>query len=527
MFAFALWDRKRGRLVLARDRLGQKPLFYTDTGDAFLFASEVKALLADPRVSRRVCPPALHDFLSFKFIPRHEDLFEGIHEVPTASVLVHDGKDAAIERYWELYFRPDPSFTEEDAMGRAEELLKESVRLRLMSDVPLGALLSSGIDSGLIVAMMDGSPRDPTNTFSIGDRTRGFNELPHARLTAERYGTRHREFVVEPNAVEILPDLVWHLDGPYADIPALPMYYVMQLARRHVTVALTGDGGDESFGGYDRYIANQILSAYRRIPAFVRRHIVPRVLRLFEEKTARKSWRQTLRWMNSMSLIPERESYARGISFFSFENEQKEALYTPEFKRKVGDANALDGLLAPYWSEHAEAPVNRMMYTDLMVRMAKYSNIKVDRISMMYGLEARSPFMDHRLVEFAATIPPRLKMKGRKRKYLLKRIAERHLPESIINLPKQGFGSPINAWLRGELRGLSEGLLKPSRLVRDGFFDPSCIDGLLADHAASRLNNGPKIWTLINLETWYRIYFGDSDPASELGNVKDLFRSLV
>jgi asparagine synthase (glutamine-hydrolysing) len=228
-----------------------------------------------------------------------------------------------------------------------------------------------------------------------------------------------------------------------------------------------------------------------------------------------------------VSLLSARESYARGISFFSFENEQKDALYTPEFKRQVGDNNALEGLLARFWSDHAHEPLNRMMFTDLMVRMPKYSNIKVDRISMMYGLEARSPFMDHRLVEFAATIPPRLKMKGRRRKYLLKKIAERYLPGEIINLPKQGFGSPINAWLRGELRGLSEGLLRDSRLVKDGFFSQACIDGLLADHAAARLNNGPKIWTLVNLETWYRIYFGDRDPASGLANVKDLFLSLV
>ena len=525
MFAFAIWDSAKRRLVLARDRLGQKPLFYARLGSSLIFASEVKALLQDQRLSRRVNALAVHDFLSFKFIPRDEDLFEGIHKLSPAGTLVYENGRITTKRYWELYYQPDYRMTEKEAISRTEELLLESVKLRLMSDVPLGAFLSSGLDSGLVVSMMSCSSSEPVNSFTTGNETQGFNEIPHARMTARMHNTNHREFVVQPDAVGILPDLIWNLDGPYADIPSLPMYYVAKLARQYVTVALTGDGGDESFAGYDRYVANHILNIYRRIPRIIRSKVIPIFLKLFREKAARKSWEQTLRWLNSTSLTAKRESYARGISFFSFENEQKDQLYSPEFREKVAGVSSLEGILSRYWSDHAEEPLNRMTFTDTMIRMPEYSNIRIDHISMMHSLEIRSPFMDHKLVEFAATIPPHLKLKGRRRKYILKKVAESHLPEEITNLPKLGFSSPINLWLRGELKGLAYGLLKDPLLVKHNLFNQPFIDRLLDEHASCQVNNGFKIWSLINLETWYRMYFGDPNLEKSRENVKELFHS--
>jgi len=526
MFAFALWDSKKERLILARDRIGQKPLFYTSNERGLIFASEAKALLQHASVTRTVNPLAIHDFLSFKFIPRQEDLFKDIYKLPPASILLYENNEIRIKRYWELYYRPDPTMTEEFAIQRSKELLLEAVKIRLMSDVPLGAFLSSGIDSGLVVSMMSQIAQEPVNSFSIGSNSQGFNELPHARLISNKNETNHREFVVNPDAISILPDMIYFMDGPYADVPALPMYYVAKLARRYITVTLTGDGGDELFAGYDRYMAEQILRLYRAVPMFLREKLVPRLLAFFEERTARKSWRQTLRWMNSMSMVPKQEAYARGISFFSFENEQKDQLYTPEFKHRIGTVNSMDGIISRYWSDHANDALGRMCYSDLMVRLPEYSHIKVDRISMMHGLEARSPFMDHKLIEFSATIPSRLKLKRKKRKYLLRKLAASYLPPEILNLPKQGFGSPINRWLRGELKNLSHTLLKSALLVKDGFFNQRYIDRLLAEHESSKINNGNKIWGLVNLETWYRIYFSDTSIEKSRENVRDIYHSL-
>jgi asparagine synthase (glutamine-hydrolysing) len=526
MFAIALWDIKTQTLLLARDRLGKKPLFYAELPQSLIFSSEVKSLLADDRMERQLNPLALHDFLSFKFIPRQDDLVAGVHKLPPATYMIYRQGEISLQRYWQLDYATNSRMTEEEALAGTEKLLAESVRLRMISDVPIGAYLSSGLDSGMIVALMSKMSPSAVNTFSIGDKTQGYNELPNARLIAEQCGTNHRELVVHPDAVKILPDLIWHLDGPYADVPALPMYYVAKLAREHVKVVLTGDGGDESFAGYDRYIANLLLSKYRYfLPEVVRRKMVPAFLDLFHEKTARKSWRQSWRWFNTMSLLPDNESYARGISFFSFQNEDKEGLYTEKFKDILQGNNSLDGILSRFSDDRVSDPVNKMTFCDLMIRVPEYSNIKIDRIAMMHGLEARCPFLDHKLIEFAATIPTNIKLKHLNRKHLIKKLAGSYLPRKIVKLPKQGFGSPINAWLRGELKGLTDGLLKDSMLVKHGLFKQSYIQELLDQHASEKINNGTRIWGLVNVEVWYRINFGDRSPEDTKENLKDLFQS--
>jgi len=523
MFSIALWDDNKKVLMLGRDRLGKKPLFYAQHDKSLLFASEIKALFCDNRIQRKLNPSSLHDFLSFKFIPQQEDLFKGIYKVPPASyLLVREGKITS-HCYWKLEYTTDYSMSEEEAITRSEEILSQAVQSRMISDVPIGAFLSSGLDSGMIVALMSKFSSSPVNSFSIGDETEGFNELPGAETIANSFNTSHNELVVHPKAINILPDLIWHLDGPYADVPALPMYYVAKLAREHVKVVLTGDGGDESFAGYDRYIANTVLTRYRCLPLTLRKKFIPAFLSLFKEKTARKSWRQTLRWFNTMSMVPENESYARGISFFSFENDQKNQLYTDNFRQTVAGMESMEGILSRFSDNQIMESLNKMMFCDLMIRVPEYSSIKIDRITMMHGLEARSPFLDHELVEFAATIPPGLKLKNGKRKHLLKQVAKKYLPADIIRLPKKGFGSPINNWLRGELKHFSQSLLHNSLLVKNNLFNQQYINTLLDTHAAQRVNNGNKIWSLVNLEIWYRINFSGQDPELAKENLKDLF----
>lgn len=524
MFAFALWDTKTRTLMLGRDRLGKKPLYYARLDKSLIFSSEIKALFQDNRLERTLNARAVHDFLSFKFIPGREDLMAGVFELPPATFLLCKEGEIVINRYWNLEYNPDPRMTVEDAVAKSEELLRESVQMRMISDVPLGAFLSSGLDSGMVVALMSMASSAPVNTFSLGDTRKEFNELPQARQIAEKYHTNHKEMVSHPDAVKILPDLIWHLDGPYADVPALPMYYVAQMASQDVKVVLTGDGGDESFAGYDRYIANRILTQYRKIPGFIRQYFVSAFINMFQEKTARKSWRQSLRWFNELSLMPEEESYARGISFFSFENEQKDQLYTPEFKEGVKGINSLDSIMSVFAESGIQDPLNKMTFSDLMIRIPEYSSIKIDRISMMHGLEARCPFLDHKLVEFAATIPPRFKLKKGQRKYLLKKLALDYLPKKIVNLPKQGFASPVNSWLRGELKGLTHDLLNNSRLVQDNLFQAAYMKRLLQEHASRKKNNGNKIWSLVNLEIWYRINFGNEQPEKEKENLQDQFQ---
>ncbi len=527
MFGFALWDNKDRLLLLGRDRLGKKPLFYAQLSESLLFASETKALFQDSRLKKTLNQEAIHDFLSFKFIPRQEDLYKGVFKLPPASYMIFREGQATIHKYWDLHYKTDFNMSEEDALVECERVLTESVRLRMMSDVPIGAFLSSGIDSGMIVALMSQLSHDSVNSFSIGDETQDFNELPMAAVIAEKFETNHREFLVRPDAIKILPDLIYHLDGPFADVPALPMYYVAKMASEHVKVVLTGDGGDESFGGYDRYLANQLLVHYRKIPRSFRQKLIPNFLNLFNEKTARKSWRQSLRWFNTLSMLPDDESYGRGISFFSFEEDQKKKLYTSDFQSQLEGVDSLEQIMSRFHSRKSDAPLNKMTFCDLMIRVPEYSCIKIDRITMMHGLEARSPFLDHKLVEFAATIPPSLKLKKARLKYLLKEVGKKYLPKEIIALPKQGFGSPINTWLRGELRGFSNHLLRDeSMLVEHNIFRQNYINSLLDGHTSKKVNDGNRIWSLVNLEIWYRLNFGDKDPVTERDNLKDRFISL-
>jgi asparagine synthase (glutamine-hydrolysing) len=506
MFALALWDGRTRRLVLARDRAGKKPLLYYADAERFVFGSEAKALLEDPEVPVAMDPVAIHHYLTFGYVPAPRSAFRDISKVPPAHYLVVDNGVVRTERYWELSYEPKRVASEAALCEELREQLLDAVRVRLISDVPLGAFLSGGIDSSAVVAMMSRLSSKPVKTFSIGFEDDEFNELPHARLVAQRFGTDHHEFIVKPDALEVLPELVWHYNEPYADSSAIPTYYLAKLARQHVTVALNGDAGDENFAGYDRYLGMQLAGHYDRLPRAARAAIQAGVAALPARGGHRGLVRRAKRFVAAMAR-PAGERYGSWISFFS--NEDKTTLYTDGF------ADAVRGLDAFGWLERAAArvpasdPLDRTLGMDVATYLADDLLVKVDIASMAHALEARSPMVDHRFMEFAAALPASMKLRGRTKKYLLKAALRGILPDAIIDRPKMGFGVPIADWLRRELRDLAHETLLSSRAQARGLFRPAEVRGLLAAHADPRTPRHFQLWNLLALELWFQRFLDD------------------
>jgi asparagine synthase (glutamine-hydrolysing) len=504
MFAFAIWDARRRQLVLARDRLGKKPLAYQWDGEAFRFASEVKAIFQDPALAPRPDPLALSRYLTFGYVPSPSSAFQGIRRLPPAHVLVWREGRVEIRRYWRL--RPDQRRTQPEAAWREELLarLEEAVRIRLVSDVPLGAFLSGGIDSSAIVAMMCRAA-GRVKTFSVGFGEPEYDELAAARLVAERFGTEHHELVVRPDAAGILPTLAWHYDEPFADSSAVPTYYIARMTRRHVTVALNGDAGDENFGGYERYAALRLAAAVDRCPGAPAVRGALRAGLALWPRTGRRGGLLTRgrRFLEGLSEEPARR-YGRWMAHFV--GAEKARLCTPEFLAAAGAADDLDPLLTAYRESRAPDPADAAMAADIALYLPDDLLVKVDIATMANSLEARSPFLDHPLMEFAAAIPADLKIRGRATKLLLKRALRDLLPEAILQRSKRGFGVPIDHWLRGELRELArETLLSPQALER-GYLRRGAVERLLDEHGRGAANWHPQLWNLLMLELWHRTY---------------------
>jgi len=491
MFAFAVWDEDRQRLLLGRDRLGKKPLVYAAADGRITFASEFAAVLADRRVSREVDPTAIHDFLTYQYVPAPASGFKAVRKLPPGHVLVFENGAISIIRYWRPECRPRLEITMADAVVEAESRLKAAVKRRLMSEVPLGAFLSGGVDSSLIVALM--SEFTKVKTFSIGFEEDGFNELPHARAVAERYGTEHHKFVVKPNAAEVLPTLVRHYGEPYADSSALPTFYLAKLTREHVTVALNGDGGDEFFAGYDRY---------RALPYFRLARALGPLGSLARGASGLRALPSRARRALSGAGRDPREGYARLMSYFS--PEQKAALYTDDLRRSLEGVDSY-AWLYDFMRESGE-PLNirLLQYADAMTYLSGDILAKVDIATMANSLEGRSPLLDHTLVEWALRLPEGLNVNRSEGKRVLKAVARRHLPASIIDRPKKGFGIPVDAWFRGDLREMARETLLSTRARERGLFEPDAVGSLLADHAAGRADNGFRLWSLLCLELWFR-----------------------
>ena len=508
MFALALWDTRSRRLVLARDRLGKKPLYYTPTPQGLLFGSEIKALLTWPGLPRRPNLTAIDHYLSLQYVPSPETAFAGIFRLPAAHYLVvspdprGQWQDIELVRYWRL---PEPSAAR--AAKPTPELerelvahLDEAVRLRLIADVPLGAFLSGGLDSASVVAAMARVGGGRVKTFTIGFSDARFDETRYARMVAERYATEHEEFIVEPDAVAVLPRLVWHYGEPFADPSAIPTYYVSEMARRHVTVALNGDGGDEAFLGYSRYRAMRHLAHLDRLPRWTRLALA-RVLAGAPARLQRELKLPRVRDVLEASAGQAEQRYGGTITFFA--DRDKAAGYGDAMRAQL-DHSALD-LLAPYFAA-ADTLVAGANWADLHTYLPDDLMVKVDVASMAHGLETRSPLLDHVLLEWAAAIPAEVKMAGGQTKALFKRAMEPYLPREVIYRKKMGFGCPIDEWLRGPLKSLAyDTLLSPSARER-GLFRPDYVRRLLDEHCAAQRDHQNRLWALLMLELWFRMW---------------------
>jgi len=508
MFALALWDRRTRQLVLARDRIGKKPLYYAPTESGLLFASEIKGILTWPGVARTPNLAAIDHYLSLQYVPAPETAFTGIFRVPAAHYLVVSpdpgGRWRGLEpvRYWRL-----PAPRAATARDRPADLqrelvdkLDEAVRLRMIADVPLGAFLSGGIDSSSVVAMMARNASGPVKTFSIGFSAKAYDETRFARMVAERYATDHEEAVVEPDAVAVLPKLVWHYGEPFADPSAVPTYYVSEMARRKVTVALNGDGGDEAFFGYRRYQAMGYLTQLDRMPRWGREGVAA----LLACAPHRLQQRLRLRQIRDILLAdPARpaQRYGRTIAFFS--DGDKNRGYG-EAMRARHAGSALD-LLAPYFAE-AGGLVAGANWADFHTYLPDDLLVKVDVASMAHGLEARSPLLDHELLEWAARIPVSVRMRGGTTKALFKAAMAPYLPAAILKRRKMGFGIPIDRWFRAELKELAYDVLLSRSARERGLLRPDYVQGLLDQHCAGARNHHTRLWALLMLELWFRMW---------------------
>ena len=503
MFAFAIWDEAKQELFLARDRVGKKPLLYARTPSGeFVFGSEFQALLQHPGVSRDIQPEAIHYYLSFMCVPAPLTAYRAIRKLEPGHSLryTRDG-EIHIERYWMPDFNRKEKWTEEEAGERAVELLRDAVRVRLMSEVPLGAFLSGGVDSSAVVALMSEASSKPVKTFSIGFEEQDFSELHHARRVAEHVGAEHHEFIVRPDAMEVLPTLVQHYGEPYADSSAIPTYYVARETRWHDTVALNGDGGDECFAGYERYAAMRLAETYHRMPGAVRGALIEPAVALLPASELRRSRVRSLKRFVHAASLPPVERYLRWVSVF--DAEAKEDLYTDEFYAQMQEHRAAD-FLSPWFARaNGAGVVDAALLADTMTYLPNDLLVKVDIASMAVSLEARSPFLDHHVIEFAASLPEQLKLRGRTTKYLLKQILKKLLPAENLKRSKMGFGVPIGHWFRGEMRAFLQQTLLSEKSLGRGLFKPATVKRLVEDHTASRRDYSHQLWTLLMLELWF------------------------
>ncbi|MGI9166337.1 MAG: asparagine synthase (glutamine-hydrolyzing) [Pyrinomonadaceae bacterium] len=502
MFAFAIWDERTQELFLARDRVGKKPLLYAQVNGQFVFGSEFSALLLHPDIGRDIDFQALDHYLSFMCVPAPLTAYRAVRKLEPGHTLRWRKGDLRIERYWQPDFSKKIDIGEEEAGERAIEILRDAVRVRLMSEVPLGAFLSGGIDSSAVVALMSEESSDPVKTFSIGFEEQDFSELHHARRVAEHIGADHHEFIVRPDALEVVPLLVEHYGEPFADSSAIPTYYVARETRKHVTVALNGDGGDESFAGYERYAAMRLAEVYYRLPGILRGSLVEPAVGLIPTSEGRRSRvRDAKRFLRAASL-PKADRYLRWVSVF--DREAKVDLYSESFRNETANAHAA-ALLDPWFAKaNGAGIVDAALLADIMTYLPNDLLVKVDIATMAVSLEARSPFLDHHVIEFAASLPERLKLRGPTTKYLLKRVLKKLLPAENLSRRKMGFGVPIGLWFRGKLQPFLRETVLSEKALNRGLFKTSTVERLVEQHTSGERDYAHQLWTLLMLELWFR-----------------------
>ncbi len=505
MFAFGLWDARRRALYLVRDPLGVKPLYYTVRNGRLVFGSEIKAILAHGDVPRAVRDDALSDYLTFLYVPCPKTMFRGIDKLPAGHWLNFDASGVRVQCYWDLTDAGPLTAGRAEIENELVERLRESVGLQLVSDVPLGAFLSGGVDSSAVVAMMARAGQDPLVTASVGFDESRYNELPHARRVAERYQTVHHEHVVRADAASVVDRLSWHFDEPFADDSAVPTFYVSQVAREHVTVVLSGDGGDENFAGYRRYRLDLFERMVRGwLPRGVRRWCIGPLGAVYPKA----DWLpRPLRAKITLQNIADDPAgaYCRSVGFLS--DRQKAAFFTPDLARQLADYRSAEVI-----REHmARAPgdgLAQLLYTDLKTYLVDDILTKVDRASMAVSLEVRVPLLDHQFVEFAHRVPAGMKIEGTSGKAVLKSALRPYLDDATLYRPKQGFTPPVVEWLRGELREMvSDVLLSPRAILAD-YLDARAVRKAWDAHQSGLRDNAPLLWALLMFELWAKRWLG-------------------
>jgi asparagine synthase (glutamine-hydrolysing) len=510
MFGFALWDSRRKRLMIGRDRLGIKPVYFMRDGERLVFASEAKAILALPGVSARVDEAALAEYLTLGYTPSWQSLFRGIEKLPPGSILLCEGGEITIAEYWRPPEGVAADYNEDRLVEEARALIESSVVSEMVSDVPLGAFLSGGIDSSAIVAMMARNSAEPIKTYSIGFDTGAagafYNELPFARRVAEQFGTEHKEILVRPQVSQLLPRLMWHLDEPVADSAFITTYLVAEFARRDVTVILSGVGGDELFGGYRRYLGEHYVSRYNHLPAWLRRNVIAPAVRLLPS--------------DRHSALLNLSRYARAIVESSEQSfEERYRSYVEVFGRgelgrllRSAPPGAADSLDRAFAASGAGDGLQQLMRVDLLTQMPNDLLMLTDKMTMAASIECRVPLLNHRLVELGARIPAETRIRGRDLKHVLKRALADVLPRDILYRSKRGFGAPMGAWLTGELRPLMMHLLSRESIERRGLLHWPVVEETIALHEARREDHTDHLLSLMNLELWARLYLDRRTP---------------
>ena len=504
MFAYALWDERRSRLVVARDRLGIKPLYYGQHEGRLYFASELRAFGRVPGFPRVLNEASVQRFLAYLYVPGPETIWRDVTELPPAHYLVHDGDTVTTRRYWDVQYREGEHRSAEEWRERFLAQFRESVSCHLMSEVPLGAFLSGGIDSSAMVAVMAQESGNRVKTFSIGYEGEGAfqDERAYARIVAERYQTEHREFIVSPDAAQLLPDLVATMEQPFADSSVIPNYYISKLTREHVTVALSGLGGDEIGGGYQRYLGMLWAERYGRLPRALRpRWLEAAVGRLPDVRSGRR-WIDQAKRFFATTQLGDADRYAAMVTTFSPADRRR--LLAADFQRAAGADDAERLVTRVFGSGDADGVLQAAMRADLESYLPGDLLTLADRVSMRHSLEVRVPFLDHPLVELMAAAPPSLKVHGRIKKVLMREAFRGLLPASILERRKMGFSIPLALWLRTDLRATMQEILAPSEIRRLGYLDPAEVERITTEHLAGRTNHESKLWALINLVSWHR-----------------------
>jgi len=504
MFAIAIWDSQQRRLVLGRDRLGQKPLVYRHQPGRLLFASELKSLLQVGDSSRDIDPGAIDEYLTYQYVPHPRTIFRGIHKLPPGHLAVYHEDELEVRDYWEPDFRTEISLDRRAAAEQLRELLTSSVVMRMRSDVPLGAFLSGGVDSSLIVALMQQHSAQPVQTFTIGFPVAEYDETSYARLVAKHVGTDHHELEVTPDAVDILPKLVWQYDEPFADSSAIPTWYVSQLARQHVTVALSGDGGDELFAGYPRYKAAWLAGRFDQLGP-LRSLLAARIWQRLPGSREKSFTRRVKRFSEFLMRSPQRR-YVEWIGIF---NEARRAtLYRDDFVEQLPDVDPIHFLQQAWRRVAPRDVVTEASLADLTTYLPGDLMTKVDIASMAHSLEVRQPFLDYRLAEFAASLPVSLKFRRGSGKLLLRRAFGKLLPRDIWTRRKMGFGVPLGHWFRHELRDLTHDVLLDDNAQTHNFFRRDMIEQLISEHETKHFDHAYRLWALLVLELWMREWCG-------------------